>query len=62
MLGLDYDQDSDDELNEMVADDVDNESNGTIEDFLDDDGNDMELIEEGFIVNDFSDDEADQEK
>ena len=59
MLGLDYDQDSDDELNEMVADDVDNESNGTIEDFLDDDGNDMELIEEGFIVNDFSDDEAD---
>ena len=62
MLGLDYDQDSDDELNEMVADDVDNESNGTIEDFLDDYGNDMELIEEGFIVNDFSDDEADQEK
>ena len=62
MLGLDYDQDSEDELNEMVADDVDNESNGTIEDFLDDYGNDMELIEEGFIVNDFSDDEADQEK
>ena len=62
MLGLDYDQDSDDELNEMVADDVDNESNGTIEDFLDDYGNDMELIEDGFIVNDFSDDEADQEK
>ena len=62
MLGLDYDQDSDDELNEMVADDVDNESNGTIEDSLDDYGNDMELIEEGFIVNDFSDDEADQEK
>ena len=62
MLGLDYDQDSDDELNEMVADDVDNESNGTIEDFLDDDGNDIELIEEGFIVNDFSDDEEDQEK
>ena len=62
MLGLDYDQDADDELNEMVADDVDHESNGTIEDFLDDDGNDMELIEEGFIVNDFSDDEAEQEK
>ena len=62
MLGLDYDQDSDDELNEMVADDVDNESNGTIEDFLDNNRNDMELIKEGFIVNDFSDDEADQEK
>jgi|688.fasta_scaffold450380_1 hypothetical protein len=50
MLGLDYDQDSDDELNEMLADDVDKESNGTIEDFLDEEGNDMELIEEGFIV------------
>jgi hypothetical protein len=43
----------------MLADDVDEESNDTIEDFLDDEGNVLELIEEGFIVNDFSDDEAD---
>jgi hypothetical protein len=43
----------------MLAEDVDKESDGSVEDFLDEEGNDMELIEDGFIVNDFSDEEAD---
>ena len=37
----------------MVSDDVVNESNGIIEDFLDDNGNDMKQIEEGLILNNF---------
>jgi hypothetical protein len=70
-VGLDYDLESDEELAEMQGEDVENDeqgrSDGTVEEAQDEEGNDMSLIEEGFIIKDedaFSEDEegVDQEK
>lgn len=70
IVGIDYDLESDEELAELQGEDVENEdqakSEGTIEEAQDEEGNDIDLIEEGFIIRDedaFSEDEElDNEK
>ena len=68
LLGINYKLDSDDELNELLAEYIDhdesNEACGSDEDYLDEKGNDLELMEEGFIQYDdfLSGDEFDNEK
>ena len=69
-VGIDYDLESDEELAELQGEDVENEdqdkSCGTVEEAQDEEGNDIDLIEEGFIIRDedaFSEDEEpDSEK
>ena len=65
ILGINYDIDSDDELNEFLFEEIDqDEVSESYDDWLDEQGNDLELMEEGFINDDdfFCGDEFDQEK
>jgi len=66
MVGIDYDLESDEELAELQGEDVENEdgvrSNASAESAQDEEGNDIDLIEEGFIIRDEDASASDEEE